>query len=96
MIVYQNAVRKDQLMNNYQIREKSYTAALASARVGVSLANSIVKVTPNMKSQFAIVVNTTKKEEVRKYEYQKLDLEYFQKLTRKKETRNLGYMLKKS
>ena len=47
-------------MNNYQIREKSYTEALASARVGGNLANSLVRTMPNMTSQIATVLGNTK------------------------------------
>lgn len=43
-------------MNNYQIREKLYTEALASARVGSNLANSIIRKVPSMISQNAIFV----------------------------------------
>ena len=38
-------------MNNYQIREKSYTEALASTRVGGNLSNSLVKTVPNIKEE---------------------------------------------
>lgn len=75
-------------MNNYQIREKSYTEALASARVGGNLANSLVKIMPNMTSQFATVVGNTKEEVITKT----FDLAYFQLLAREQEARNLNYM----
>lgn len=73
---------------NYQIREKSYTEALASARVGGNLANSLVRTMPNMTSQFATVVGNTKEEVITKT----FDLAYFQGLARKQELRNLEYM----
>lgn len=79
-------------MNNYQIREKSYTEALASARVGGNLANSLVKTMPNMISQIATVVDNTKKEEITKT----FDLPYFQELAREQEYRNLDYMRKQA
>lgn len=75
-------------MNNYQIREKSYTEALASARVGGNLANSLVRTMPNMTSQFATVVGNTKEEVITKT----FDLAYFQLLAREQEARNLNYM----
>ena len=59
-------------MNNYQIREKSYTEALASARVGGTLANSLVKTMPNMTSQIATAVDNTK-EEITKQEIKTFD-----------------------
>ena len=76
---------------NYQIREKSYTEALASTRVGGNLANSLVKTIPNMTSQFATIVDDTK-EEITKPKSQTFDLAYFQGLARKQELRNLEYM----
>lgn len=80
-------------MNNYQIREKSYTEALASARVGGTLANSLVKTMPHMTSQSATAVD---KEEITKQEIKTFDLAYFQGLAREQESRNLDYMRKKA
>ena len=77
-------------MNNYQIREKSYTEALASARVGGTLANSLVKTMPHMTSQIATIVDNTK-EEIKTF-----DLAYFQGLAREQESRNLDYMRKQA
>ena len=82
-------------MNNYQIREKSYTEALASARVGGTLANSLVKTVPNMTSQIATVLGNTK-EEITKPKSQTFDLAYFQLLAREQESRNLDYMRKQA
>lgn len=82
-------------MNNYQIREKSYTEALASARVGGNLSNSLVKTMPNMTFQFATIVDDTK-EEITKPKSQTFDLAYFQGLAREQESRNLDYMRKKA
>lgn len=70
-------------MNQYQIREKSYTEALASARVGGNLANSLVKTMPNMTPQVATAVDNT------------FDLAYFQRLASKRESRNLNYIEEK-
>ena len=77
-------------MNNYQIREKSYTEALASARVGGTLANSLVKTMPHMTSQIATAVDNTK-EEIKTF-----DLAYFQGLAREQESKNLDYMRKQA
>ena len=82
-------------MNNYQIREKSYTEALASARVGGNLSNSLVKTMPNMTSQFATIVDDTK-EKITKPKSQTFDLAYFQGLAREQEARNLDYMRKQA
>ena len=82
-------------MNNYQIREKSYTEALASARVGGNLSNSLVKTMPNMTSQFATIVDDTK-EKITKLKSQTFDLAYFQGLAREQEARNLDYMRKQA
>ena len=82
-------------MNNYQIREKSYTEALASARVGGNLSNSLVKTMPNMTSQFATVVGNTK-EGITEQKNQTFDLAYFQGLAREQEARNLDYMRKQA
>ncbi len=82
-------------MNNYQIREKSYTEALASARVGGTLANSLVKTMPNMTSQIATAVDNTK-EEITKQEIKTFDLVYFQGLAREQESKNLDYMRKQA
>ncbi len=82
-------------MNNYQIREKSYTEALASARVGGTLANSLVKTMPNMTSQIATAVDNTK-EEITKQEIKTFDLAYFQGLAREQESKNLDYMRKQA
>ena len=76
-------------MNRYQIREKSYTEALASSRVGGNLANSIIRTMPNMTSQFATIVNDT---EVTKSGNNNFDLAYFQMKKKKKASRNLDYM----
>ena len=81
-------------MNNYQIREKSYTEALASTRVGGNLANSLVKTMPNMTSQIATVVDTNK--EPANQKNQTFDLAYFQGLAREQELRNLEYMKKQA
>ena len=80
-------------MNRYQIREKSFTEALASSRVGGNLANSIIRTMPNMTSQFATVVDDT---EVTKSENNNFDLAYFQGLAREQEARNLDYMRKQA
>ena len=80
-------------MNRYQIREKSYTEALASSRVGGNLANSIIRTMPNMTSQFATVVDDT---EVTKSENNNFDLAYFQMLASQKASRNLDYMRKQA
>ena len=82
-------------MNNYQIREKSYTEALASTRVGGNLANSLVKTMPNMTSQIATTIDNTN-EDITKQETQNFDLAYFQELARKQEARNLDYMRKQA
>ena len=82
-------------MNNYQIREKSYTEALASARVGGNLANSLVRTMPNMTSQIATVVGNTK-EGITEQKNQTFDLAYFQGLAREQEARNLDYMRKQA
>ena len=82
-------------MNNYQIREKSYTEALASARVGGNLSNSLVRTMPNMTSQIATVLGNTK-EEITKPKSQTFDLAYFQLLAREQESRNLDYMRKQA
>ena len=82
-------------MNNYQIREKSYTEALASTRVGGNLANSLVRTMPNMTSQIATVVGNTK-EGITEQKNQTFDLAYFQGLAREQELRNLEYMKKQA
>ncbi len=82
-------------MNNYQIREKLYTEALASARVGSSLANSIIRKVPSMISQNAIFVKNTEKSKDVKSGYNNFDFAYFQMLASQRESRNLEYMKKK-
>ncbi len=82
-------------MNNYQIREKSYTEALASARVGGNLANSLGKTMLNMTSQIATTVDNTN-EDITKQETQTFDLAYFQGLAREQESKNLDYMRKQA
>ena len=82
-------------MTNYQIREKSYTEALASARVGGNLANSLVKTMPNMTSQIATTVDNTN-EDITKQETQSFDLAYFQGQASKQKSKNLDYMKKQA
>ena len=80
--------------NTYQIREKSYTEALASARVGGNLANSIVKTMPNKISQFTTVTDNNV-EEITEQKPQTFDLAYFQELASIQESRNLSYIEEK-